>query len=275
MRRAIEYEIRLSYYDRILRIVPDDMAEPEAQVMPDQAPGAEFEYEEPGMFGYDLSQSPVTHGHLGNPYYEPAQSVLNLLRGRAKPEDVMAHLEIVRNQLSETAEGDVNIDSLLRSIAVQSLLSIGSRSFSHFLNAIERYLPLLRNLAAGQISDNGPPHAEARTDIMSAVATVWRRSRHMILIVFDKLMQYQIVDPTDLVAWTFAHCPAVTSGQPKSTFNAFQWDLLKSALDKANGRVMVARRKVAALRREADDKAARAIAGESMEVDTEDKPGIS
>ncbi|TFK83265.1 cap binding protein 80-PB [Polyporus arcularius HHB13444] len=257
MRRAIEYEIRLSYYDRILRIVPDDMAEPEAQVMPDQAPGAEFEYEEPG-----------------NPYYEPAQSVLNLLRGRAKPEDVMAHLEIVRNQLSETAEGDVNIDSLLRSIAVQSLLSIGSRSFSHFLNAIERYLPLLRNLAAGQISDNGPPHAEARTDIMSAVATVWRRSRHMILIVFDKLMQYQIVDPTDLVAWTFAHCPAVTSGQPKSTFNAFQWDLLKSALDKANGRVMVARRKVAALRREADDKAARAIAGESMEVDTEDKPDV-
>ncbi|RPD62077.1 hypothetical protein L227DRAFT_609933 [Lentinus tigrinus ALCF2SS1-6] len=252
MRRAVEFEIRLSYYDRILRIVPDAMAEPEAQVMPDQAPGPEFEYEEPG-----------------NPYHEAAQSVLNLLRGRAKPEDVMTHLETVRNQLSETAEGNVNVDSLLRSITVQSLLSIGSRSFSHFLNAIERYLPLLRNLAAGHISDGGVPHAEARTDIMSAVATVWRRSRHMVLIVFDKLMQYQIVDPTDVVAWTFDHCPAVTSRQPKTTFNAFQWDLLKLALDKANGRVMVQRKKVAVLRREADDTAAVAIAGENMEVDAD------
>ena len=202
--------------------------------------------------------------------------MLNLLRGRARPEDVMTHLESIRNTLSETIVGDVSVDTLLRSITVQSLLSIGSRSFSHFLNAIERYLPLLRNLAAGQLSSVGPSHADARTDIMSAVATVWRRNRHMILIVFDKLMQYQIVDPTDVVAWTFTHCAEVTEGQAKTTFNAFQWDILKSALDKANGRVMVQRKKVAVLRREADDKAARAIAGESaaMEVDTEAKPGL-
>ena len=48
MRRAVEYEIRLSYYDRILRIIPEAMAEPEARVMPDQAPGPEFEYEDAG-----------------------------------------------------------------------------------------------------------------------------------------------------------------------------------------------------------------------------------
>ena len=111
-------------------------------------------------------------------------------------------------------EPDVNVDSLLRSVTVQSLLSIGSRSFSHFLNAIERYLPLLRNLAAGGISAPSTTgvNNSARTDIMSAVAAVWKRSRHMILIVFDKLMQYQIVDPTDVVAWTFTHCTAVTQG---------------------------------------------------------------
>ncbi|KAI0751203.1 cap binding protein 80-PB [Daedaleopsis nitida] len=257
MRRAVEYEIRLSYYDRILRIIPEAMAEPEVRVMPDGAPGPEFEFEEP------------TH-----PHFEAAQGVLNLLRGRAKPEDVMTHLETVRNNLQETVVDDVNIDSLIRSIAVQSLLSIGSRSFSHFLNAIERYLPLLRNLASGQLTSSSTANADARTDIMSTVATVWRRSKHMILIVFDKLMQYQIVDPTDVVAWTFTHCAVITEGQARGTFNAFQWDVLKSALDKANGRVMVQRKKVAVLRREADDKAARAIASESaaMEVDAEAKP---
>ena len=47
-----------------------------------------------------------------------------------------------------------------------------------------------------------------------------------------------------------------------------------SALDKANGRVMVQRKKVAVLRREADDTAAIAIAHEGMEVDPEANPGM-
>ncbi|CDO74178.1 hypothetical protein BN946_scf185043.g229 [Trametes cinnabarina] len=256
MRRAVEFEIRLSYHDRIMRILPEAMGEADAQVIPVEAPGPNFEYDEPT-----------------NPYHESAQSILNLIRGRAKPDDVMAHLESLRNSLMETTE---NVDAVLRAITVQSLLHIGSRSFSHFLNAIERYLPLLRNLAAGRISTGGNANVEARTDIMSAVATFWRHSRHMINIVFDKLMQYQIVDPTDVVGWTFTHCSQVTYGKAKTTFGAFQWDLLKAALDKANGRVMMQRRKVAALRKEADEKAAKAIAGESatMEVDAEARPDV-
>lgn len=279
MRRAVEYEIRLSYHDRVLRILPPRMAETDAQVISEEAPGPEFEYEETGALCSPLLLHHILMTSADNPHYEAAQSVLNLLRGRAKPDDVMAHLETLRNSLTEMIEPDVNVDTLLRLITVQSLLSIGSRSFSHFLNAIERYLPLLRNLAAGGLSPTMPTggaNLTARTDIMSAVARVWRRSRHMVLIVFDKLMQYQIVDPTDVVGWTFVHCAVAVHGAHKTTFSAFQWDLLKAALDKANGRVMVQRRKVAALRREADDKAARAIAGESvsMEVDTEPKPGM-
>ncbi|KAI0637657.1 cap binding protein 80-PB [Trametes polyzona] len=256
MRRAVEFEIRLAYHDRILRILPEAMREADAGVISAEAPGPEYEYDDPT-----------------NPHHEAAQALLNLIRGRAKPEDVMAHLETLRNSLIETAP---NADAVIRSLTVQSLLHIGSRSFSHFLNAIERYLPLLRNLASGHISTGGGANSEARTDIMNAVAVFWKHSKHMILIVFDKLMQYQIVDPTDVVAWTFKHYPVVAEGKSKATFNAFQWDLLKSALDKANGRVMVQRRKVAALRKEADDKAARAIAGESatMEVDAEARPDV-
>lgn len=202
--------------------------------------------------------------------------MLNLLRGRAKADDVIAHVQSLKNTLSESADGDVNVDAVIRSIAVQSLLHIGSRSFSHFLNAIERYLPLLRNLAGGGISSgSGAPHHEARMDILSAVFAFWKRSRHMVAIVFDKLMQYQIVDPTDVVAWTFTNAGSSSVPKTKNTFDAFQWILLKGALDKANGRVMIARRKVAALRKEADDNAARAKASDSatMEVDAEAKPG--
>lgn len=186
-----------------------------------------------------------------------------MLRGRSKAEDVVAHLQSLKESLSETSEGGSNVDSVIRSIATQSLLHIGSRSFSHFLNAIERYLPLLRSLATG---------TEARTDILSAVAAFWKKSKHMVAIVSDKLMQYQIVDPTDVVAWTFVHGSLSTPS--KRSFDAFQWDILKGALDKANGRVVVARKKVVALRKEEDDKAARAMAGDaSMEVDAEARQG--
>lgn len=103
----------------------------------------------------------------------------------------------------------------------------------------------------------------------------------MVGIVFDKLMQYQIVDPTEVITWTFGNSAGGSSGggtgpNPLSV-GAFEWDLLKGALDKANGRVMVARRKVAVLRKEQDDSIARVKASggadvASMEVDGEVKP---
>ena len=67
----------------------------------------------------------------GTAHHEHAQSVLTLLRNRAKAEDIMAHLETVKNTLE--SDGEMNVDSTIRSIAVQALLHIGSRSFSHFL----------------------------------------------------------------------------------------------------------------------------------------------
>ena len=273
MRRAIDYEIRLSYYDRIVKTLPEPMQNPDNGLIPSEAPGPDFEYEDPGKIHYILIGRTATQSLSANHYHDAAQSVLDLIRGRSKAEDVMAHLESLKNSL-ETTDSDTNTDSIIRSIAVQSLLHIGSRSFSHFLNAIERYLPLLRNVASGNLTTTGSSNLEARIDILTAVAMFWKRSPHMIVIVFDKLMQYQIVDPTDVVSWAF------TSGGKNSTatypsINALLWDVVRGALDKANGRVLIARRKVATLRKEEDEKAALALAsnGTSMEVDAEAKPG--
>ncbi|TFY82925.1 hypothetical protein EWM64_g1090 [Hericium alpestre] len=241
IRRALDLEIRLSYHDRILKTLPEPFQDPAAGAMADQAPGPEYDYDDPAA-----------------PHHDAAQSVLNQLRGRAKSEDIVALLDSLKNTLVETTEGEINVDGVLRSIAVQSLLHIGARSFSHFLNAIERYIALLRSLTAGR--------ADARADILDIIATFWRRNRQMVAIVFDKFMQYQIVDPTDVVGWVFAHRE-----------NGLDWDVLKGALDKANGRVVVTRKRVAALRKEEDDTRARAKAGDAdtaaMEVDAETKQG--
>lgn len=214
---------------------------------------------------------------IAHPHHDAAQSILDLLRDRSKAENVMNALESLRNSLAESAHDAANLDRLPRSIAIQSLLHIGSRSFSHFLNAVERYLPLLRNLAAGGISSSGgTPSLEARMDILTASARFWKRNRQMVGIVFDKLMQYQIVDPTDVVSWAFGSGFGNDEGPLKVDYR--QWDMLKAALDKANGRVMIAKRRVIALRKEDDETRARANANEasggtSMEVDADTKPG--
>jgi nuclear cap-binding protein subunit 1 len=152
-------------------------------------------------------------------------------------------------------------DTVIRSIAIQSLLHIGARSFSHFLNAVERYLTVLRSLT-------GSP--EAKKHVLELVANFWQRSHQMVGIVFDKLMQYQIVEPADVVGWVFAH-----------SSRGLDWNLLRSAVDKANGRVVVAGRRVTTLRKEDDDAHARAKAkanggvadAGTMEVDAETMHG--
>ncbi|PBK65728.1 hypothetical protein ARMSODRAFT_940305 [Armillaria solidipes] len=253
MRRALEYEIRLAYYERIAKTLPEPMQDPEVYVVPKQAPGPSFEFDDPI-----------------NPHHDNAQSVLNLFRGRANAEDVISHLDALRSAVEASEDGHVNTDSIVRSIAIQSLLHIGSRSFSHLLNAIERYLPLLRHI----VNSGATGNVEAKTDVMNAVARFWKYNSQMVVIVFDKLMQYQIVDPTDVVAWTFEHGRTEDDvlGSPLA-LGVLQWDLLKGALDKGNGRVSIARKKLTVLRKEDDDTRARAIAedGASMEVDAEAK----
>jgi nuclear cap-binding protein subunit 1 len=105
----------------------------------------------------------------------------------------------------------------------------------------------------------------------------------MIVIVFDKLMQYQFVDPSDVVHWTFAN--QVTFGgtfasgggaRASAALGLFEWDLLKGALDEANGQVMIAKKKVQALKKEEDDTRANVQSGgadNSMEVDDDAKEG--
>jgi nuclear cap-binding protein subunit 1 len=169
---------------------------------------------------------------------------------------VLAHLETLKAGLQE-ADGlsGTDADALARRAGTQALLHIGARSFSHFLNAVERYLPLLRALAAG-----GPP---ARQGVLAAAGAFWATSPQMVGIVFDKLMQYQVAEPADVVAWAFAAHLA-----PE------RWDVLRAALDKAHGRVVVARRRIAALRKEEDERRAKALAdAAAMDVDAEAKPG--
>lgn len=48
MRRALEFEIRLSYYERIAKTLPEPMQPADAYTLPEQAPSPNFEYDDAG-----------------------------------------------------------------------------------------------------------------------------------------------------------------------------------------------------------------------------------
>lgn len=47
IRRAVELEIRASYYDRIKETLPGDFHTPESLAVPQEGPGPAYEYEDP------------------------------------------------------------------------------------------------------------------------------------------------------------------------------------------------------------------------------------
>ena len=151
---------------------------------------------------------------------------------------------------------------------------LGARSFSHFLNVVERYLPVLHTVS-------GTP--DAKFEILEIVSGFWRRNRQFVGIIFDKLMQYQIVDPVDVVSWAFEGNGGGSGLGERSErsergegLGTFQWEMMKSAVDKANGRVHKAQGRVVQQTKADDD--ARAVKhaadasatngdGDGMEVD--------
>lgn len=62
MRHAIDYEIRLSYYDRIMKTLPEPMQNPDNRLVPSEGPGPDYEYDDPGM-----SQTFEPKAHIANP----------------------------------------------------------------------------------------------------------------------------------------------------------------------------------------------------------------
>jgi nuclear cap-binding protein subunit 1 len=176
-----------------------------------------------------------------NEHHLAAGRLETLLRSKTPPEAVIESLSQLPGQ-----SVDQPWTAQTRSIALQTFLFIGSRSFSHFLNATERYLPLLRALATT---------AEQRMDVLRAVGTFWRSSGQMRVIVGDKLMQYGIVSGEDVVRWVFEE---EEDGSREATAEQWmagqKWDVLRMGVDKVNGRVVGVRRNLVRIEAEEEEK---------------------
>ena len=135
-------------------------------------------------------------------------------------------------------------------MATETLLHLGSRSFSHFLNATERYLDLLRSIT---------PDPESRQAILEAVANYWQRSSQLRLVTLDKYLQYGVLEGLDVVEWVFS-AETQPGEEADGWTDGHQWEILRMVLDKHVGRVNAVKRRVKAVEKEDENARARKAA---------------
>ncbi|SNX87969.1 related to 80 kDa nuclear cap binding protein [Melanopsichium pennsylvanicum] len=227
MKRIVELEIRLAYFDRIKETLPEEI---QAVAMSKQEPSPVF-----------------TYADESHPYYEQAARLVNSIKAKASAEIVLADFETFKNSIyessastipSESGEGMVSspleADVVVRDLTIQCVLQVGSRSFSHFLNIVERYHSLLRQLSRSP---------RMRAAILAGSVRFWTRSQQWIHIVVDKLLQYRIVEPADVVDFIFSPptdepSTILSPTEEKEAWAGFNtWTLLRLTLEKVNGRV--------------------------------------
>ncbi|OUM65327.1 hypothetical protein PIROE2DRAFT_7708, partial [Piromyces sp. E2] len=167
--------------------------------------------------------------HLNQTLYEYAQEVYNAFRSKTPPQEINVILEKINNYVSEKKENaasmdvdeqDLNPESVVLEIVVQSAMMVGSKSFSHILNVVESILTSLN------VTN------EAKDKTVRFVADFWKYNPQFLEIILDKLVNYRVVDPSNIITWILSDI--ILSDQYT---HLYVWSILRNTLKKVVLRV--------------------------------------
>ncbi|RKO99599.1 hypothetical protein CXG81DRAFT_20331 [Caulochytrium protostelioides] len=261
VRETLRRMARLSYYDRIKSTLP------------------------PAFVDRFLPHAPVSSFAYGQPWDAPcirfASTTLDVMRAfpdafarRATVEEIETLVGDLRTSLANVAFpltapeclpdacpalANESIDALCQDVVLQALLDTSVKSFSHVLNAIERYLPLLRRMGGGASSADADPDRARR--FLETLATYFRFRSQFLEIWLDKCINYRVLPSSAVI--DFACAPqrmAQHAGDP------LYYRILSNALRKCNLRILQIQKRLKTVRADAqaaadaDAKAAQANA---------------
>ncbi|KAG9298758.1 hypothetical protein G9A89_012826 [Geosiphon pyriformis] len=200
VREALEKSIRYSYYERIKSTLPEEFL----VLYPSSEPSTNFRYEKPDHVLYDLSVTLVSQ-----------------LRSKRPNDQILTTLQQARPFYPEISVAEQ--DEIIRDLFLQCVLMVGSKSFSHVLNVIERYLPILQSLNVT---------SESRKHTVIIVADFWANNTQFLGILLDKLLNYRVIDAIAVISWLF-------SDKTQNDFpRSYVWEILKNTINKVNSRVL-------------------------------------
>ncbi|CAH1100099.1 unnamed protein product [Psylliodes chrysocephalus] len=227
--------MRLSYFQRIREILPPTFS----KYIPEK-PEPDYKY----------AQEAATT----LPGTEAAHKLVVSIRQKCTPEEVLAVLKDLPNPRS-AEEGDRPFNPLKIDVFVQTLLNLGSKSFSHSFAAISKFHYVFKILAESE---------EAQICILKNVFELWRNHQQMMIVLVDKMLKTQIVECSAVANWIFSK-----EMTPEFT-KMYLWEILHLTIKKINKHVI----KLGAELTDAREKLARAESSDSDsdEDETKKKP---
>ncbi|KAJ2462430.1 Nuclear cap-binding protein subunit 1 [Coemansia sp. RSA 2337] len=194
--------IRLSYLDRVRAMLPDSYA----ALIPAKPPAHNFKFTVQAMDERTRDVS-VAMGRC--------------LKSKGTVEQALA---ILQEHYSQWADiDDEKRQTLAREMLVEHVLLLGSKTFSHMLNAIEKFMPALQKFGDS---------AEAKLQIAQVTEDFWLRNPQFFAITIDKLINYRVIDPATVVAMLF------DNGHVGSWSKFHYWEILHNTVKKVNMRVV-------------------------------------
>lgn len=166
------------------------------------------------------------------PFSKEGRELATLLKRKTpdeeKRKEVDGEIQAVIERIHSQAI-DQGLDPLVTSTDVftTTVLSVGSKSLSHVLAAIERTKERL--LDAGATSDL------ARAQIITAVMEFWSAHPGVAKQIIEKLLNYGIVNPVAVVQWATVDFAGKTKGEALA--RSYIYELVFNTVSKVTGRV--------------------------------------
>ncbi|KAJ4845961.1 Nucleic acid dioxygenase ALKBH1 [Turnera subulata] len=210
VQEVLEREIRLSYWDKVKQSIENAPALEEL-LPPKGTPNFKYSTED----GVERTEH---HGL--------SAELVNKVKGRLTLREIISWVE---ESVFPLHGWDITL-----SVVVQTLLDIGSKSFTHLMTVLERY---------GQVIARICPDQDKQVRLIAEVSSYWKNNGQMTAIAIDRMMGYRLISNLAIVRWVFSpeniqqfH----TSDRP--------WEVLRNAISKTYNRICDLRKEISSLK---------------------------
>ncbi|KAK7311299.1 hypothetical protein RJT34_09344 [Clitoria ternatea] len=210
VQEVLEREVRLSYWDKVKQSI-ENAPGLEELLPPKGGPNFRFGAED----GKENIEQ-VLSGQLNN-----------MVKGKTPVREIISWID-------ESVFPNNGLEVTLRVVA-QTLLNIGSKSFTHLITVLERY---------GQVFAKICSDEDKQVMLIAEVSYFWKSSTQMTAIAIDRMMGYRLVSNLAIVRWVF-------SAENIEQFHTSDrpWEILRNAISKTHNRISDLRKEILSLKK--------------------------
>ncbi|CAA0842134.1 Nuclear cap-binding protein subunit 1 [Striga hermonthica] len=207
VQEVLEREVRLSYWDKIKQSI-------------ESAPALEELLPPKGSinFRYSSAEGDQTEHGLSS-------ELTAMVKERSTARAIISWIE---DQVLPAHGWDITLR-----VVAQTLLNIGSKSFTHLITVLERY---------GQVIAKICPDQDKQVILICEMSELWKNNAQMTAIAIDRMMGYRLLSNVAIVRWVFL----------ESNVNQFHisdrsWEILRNAITKTFNRITDLRKEISSL----------------------------